>query len=83
LQGGRDERSTSSVFDRCRDRHRRNSSCRAGSGQRTAGVVGVRGGDVDKDGVMWGSGSNGTLVSFDRRKCKGPLNGPSARQPLP
>jgi hypothetical protein len=25
-----------------------------------------------------GSGSNGTFVSFDRRKCKEPLNGPNA-----
>jgi hypothetical protein len=41
-------------------------------------IIGVRGGDIDKDGVLWGSGSNGTLVSFDRRKCKGPLNGPAA-----
>ena len=41
-------------------------------------IIGVRGGDIDKDGVLWGSGSNGTLVSFDRRKCKGPLNGPTA-----
>jgi len=41
-------------------------------------VIGLRGGDIDKDGVLWGSGSNGTLVSFDRRKCKGPLNGPAA-----
>jgi hypothetical protein len=40
--------------------------------------IGVRGGDIDKNGVVWGSGSNGTLISFDRRKCKGPLNGPSA-----
>jgi hypothetical protein len=40
--------------------------------------IGVRGGDIDKNGVLWGSGSNGTLVSFDRRKCKGPLNGPAA-----
>jgi len=40
--------------------------------------IGVRGGDIDKDGVVWGSGSNGTLISFDRRKCKGPLNGPTA-----
>jgi len=40
--------------------------------------IGVRGGDIDKNGVLWGSGSNGTLVSFDRRKCKGPLNGPTA-----
>jgi hypothetical protein len=40
--------------------------------------IGVRGGDIDKNGVVWGSGSNGTLISFDRRKCKGPLNGPAA-----
>ena len=40
--------------------------------------IGVRGGDIDKNGVLWGSGSNGSLVSFDRRKCKGPLNGPKA-----
>jgi hypothetical protein len=40
--------------------------------------IGVRGGDIDKNGVVWGSGSNGTLISFDRRKCKGPLNGPTA-----
>jgi hypothetical protein len=40
--------------------------------------IGLRGGDIDKDGVLWGSGSAGHLVSFDRRKCKGPLNGPNA-----
>src|SRR5437899_13102018 len=46
--------------------------------------IGVRGGDIDKNGVLSGSGSNGTLISFDRRKCKGPLNGPTATgQPLP
>jgi hypothetical protein len=39
---------------------------------------GIRGGDIDKDGVAWGSASSGHLVSFDRRKCKGPLNGPQA-----
>ena len=39
---------------------------------------GIRGGDIDKDGVLWGSGSSGHLISFDRRKCKGPLNGPTA-----
>ena len=39
---------------------------------------GVRGGDIDKNGVLWGSGSSGHLISFDRRKCKGPLNGPNA-----
>lgn len=40
--------------------------------------IGLRGGDIGKDGVLWGSGSAGHLVSFDRRKCKGPLNGPKA-----
>jgi hypothetical protein len=39
---------------------------------------GIRGGDIDKDGVAWGSASSGHLASFDRRKCKGPLNGPAA-----
>ncbi len=39
---------------------------------------GIRGGDIDKKGVLWGSGSSGHLVSFDRRKCKAPLNGPAA-----
>src|SRR5712672_3733677 len=40
--------------------------------------IGVRGGDIDKNGVVWGSGSNGSLISFDRSKSKGPLNGPNA-----
>ena len=39
---------------------------------------GIRGGDIDKQGVLWGSGSSGHLVSFDRRKCKAPMNGPAA-----
>jgi len=39
---------------------------------------GIRGGDIDSNGVAWGSASSGHLVSFDRRKCKGPLNGPTA-----
>jgi hypothetical protein len=41
-------------------------------------AVGVRGGDIGADGVLWGSGSAGHLIAFDRRKCKGPLNGPNA-----
>jgi hypothetical protein len=41
-------------------------------------AFGIRGGDIDKNGVLWGSASSGHLVSFDRRKCKGPLNGPTA-----
>ena len=39
---------------------------------------GPRGGDVDKDGVAWTVLASGHLASFDRRKCKGPLNGPDA-----
>jgi hypothetical protein len=39
---------------------------------------GPRGGDIDKDGVIWVSLASGHLGSFDRRKCKGPLNGPKA-----
>jgi hypothetical protein len=39
---------------------------------------GVRGGDIDKKGVVWVSLASGHLGSFDRRKCKAPLNGPKA-----
>jgi hypothetical protein len=39
---------------------------------------GVRGMDIDRNGVVWVSLSSGHLGSFDRRKCKGPLNGPTA-----
>jgi hypothetical protein len=41
-------------------------------------AIGVRGGDIGKDGVLYGSGSGGHLIAFDRRKCKAPLNGPNA-----
>jgi hypothetical protein len=37
-----------------------------------------RGGDVDRHGVYWTALASGHLASFDRRKCKGPLNGPKA-----
>jgi hypothetical protein len=39
---------------------------------------GPRGGDVDTNGVFWISLASGHLGSFDRRKCRGPLNGPNA-----
>src|SRR2546426_6266079 len=39
---------------------------------------GPRGADIDKKGVVWVSLASGHLGSFDRRKCKGPLNGPKA-----
>lgn len=37
-----------------------------------------RGMDVDRNGVVWVPLASGHLGSFDRRKCKGPLNGPEA-----
>ncbi|MEA3139340.1 MAG: hypothetical protein QOK23_1509 [Gammaproteobacteria bacterium] len=39
---------------------------------------GVRGADIDRNGVLWVSLASGDLGQFDRRKCKGPLNGPTA-----
>ncbi len=39
---------------------------------------GVRGADIDSNGVVWVSLASGHLGSFDRSKCKGPLNGPQA-----
>ena len=37
-----------------------------------------RGADVDRNGVVWAALASGHMASFDRRKCKGPLNGPNA-----
>jgi hypothetical protein len=37
-----------------------------------------RGMDIDRNGVAWVALASGHLASFDRRKCKGPLNGPTA-----
>jgi hypothetical protein len=37
-----------------------------------------RGMDIDRDGVVWAAMASGHMASFDRRKCKGPLNGPKA-----
>ena len=54
-----------------------------------------RGGDVDRNGVMWVALASGHMASFDRSRCTGPLNGPAAtgqhcpegwtfyREPLP
>jgi hypothetical protein len=39
---------------------------------------GPRGHDIDRNGVSWIPLSSGHMASFDRRKCKGPLNGPNA-----
>ncbi len=43
-----------------------------------AAALGIRGGDIDRDGVLWASMSSGHLGRFDRRLCKAPLNGPAA-----
>ncbi len=39
---------------------------------------GARGADIDGKGVVWVSLGSGHMGSFDRRKCKAPLNGPAA-----
>ena len=44
----------------------------------TAPGFSPRGGDVDRNGVYWTALASGHMASFDRRKCKGPLNGPKA-----
>ena len=42
------------------------------------GAFGSRGLDMDLNGVAWTVLASGHVASFDRRKCKGPLNGPTA-----
>ena len=42
------------------------------------GFFSPRGMDIDRNGVAWAAMASGHLGSFDRRKCKGPLNGPKA-----
>ena len=42
------------------------------------GAYSPRGMDIDSKGVVWASLASGHLASFDRTKCKGPLNGPKA-----
>jgi hypothetical protein len=39
---------------------------------------GIRGADIDRNGVIWSSLGSGHLGEFDRRLCKEPLNGPAA-----
>ena len=42
------------------------------------GAFSPRGMDIDRNNVVWAAMASGHLASFDRRKCKGPLNGPQA-----
>ena len=37
-----------------------------------------RGMDIDRNGVVWTPLASGHMASFDRGKCTGPLNGPTA-----
>ncbi len=48
--------------------------------QSPEGTFGSRGVDVDSKGVAWTVLASGQIASFDRLKCKGPLNGPSAAE---
>ncbi len=41
---------------------------------------GIRGMDLDRNGVVWAPLASGHIARFDRRKCKGPLNGPGAEK---
>jgi hypothetical protein len=43
-------------------------------------TFGPRGIDVGLDGVVWTALSSGHLASFDRKLCKGPLNGPTTAE---
>jgi len=38
---------------------------------------GPRGMDIDRNGVVWIPLASGHMASFDRKLCKGPLNGPT------
>jgi hypothetical protein len=48
--------------------------------QAPEGAFGMRGLDVGLDGLVWTAMSSGHLASFDRRLCKGPLNGPQTAE---
>ena len=54
------------------------TKCRGTTRRRPRQGFAPRGMDVDSKGVVWTVLSSGQLASFDRRKCKGPLNGPTA-----
>ena len=41
---------------------------------------GMRGFDIDRNGMAWVTLASGHMASFDRRKCKGRLNGPGATE---
>jgi hypothetical protein len=46
--------------------------------QSPEGTYGMRGLDIDSRGLVWTALASGHVASFDRAKCKGPLNGPTS-----
>ena len=71
--------STSSrATTRRRPRCRNITRCRSTSRRAAVNGFGPRGCDIDRNGVVWMPLASGHLASFDRKKCKGPLNGPTA-----
>jgi hypothetical protein len=44
------------------------------------GTFGPRGLDIGLDGKVWTALSSGQIASFDRKLCKGPLNGPTTAE---
>ncbi len=48
--------------------------------QAPAGTWGLRGIDIDSKGLVWTALASGQIASFDRSKCKGPLNGPATAE---
>ena len=48
--------------------------------QAPAGTWGLRGIDIDSKGLVWTALASGQIASFDRSKCKGPLNGPTTAE---
>ena len=77
-----DSRAGSCGWIRARIRRRRRwrstTKCRGTIRRRRSQGFSPRGMDVDRNGVVWVALGSGHLASFDRRKCKGPLNGPKA-----
>lgn len=48
--------------------------------QSPEGTFGSRGVDVDSKGVAWTVLGSGQIASLDRRKCRGPMNGPTTAE---
>ena len=63
---------------RRRPRSRRCMRCRGTIRAAQDAGFSPRGMDVDRNGVVWLPLASGHLASFDRSRCAGPLNGPTA-----